>query len=145
MRNKLGLQVFGLSSLRAWWCACAHARVLGLVRVHYRTRRLEEWTARESLKPPSAGQMPGIGRKFYRTFDEGCHGALGQRRPRAPASGRRSSLGRIFGHGPRWIAALGGPPASGAPPIHAVPSARACAPFPCACKDDGCSRARLRP
>ena len=43
MRNKLGLQVFGLSSLRAWWCACAHARVLGLVRVHYRTRRLEEW------------------------------------------------------------------------------------------------------
>ena len=34
MRNKLGLQVFGLSSLRAWWCACAHARVLGLVRPH---------------------------------------------------------------------------------------------------------------
>ena len=34
MRNKLGLQVFGLSSLRALWCACAHARVLGLVRPH---------------------------------------------------------------------------------------------------------------
>ena len=68
-----------------------------------------------------------------------------RRRPRAPASGRRSNSAGTFGHGPRWIAALGGRPASDGPRIHAVPSARACAPFPCACEDDGCSRARLRP
>ena len=39
----------------------------------------------------------------------------------------------------------GGHPPSGAPPILAVPLARICAPFSCACDDDGCSRARLRP
>ena len=27
--------------------------------------------AREGLEPPSAGQMPGFGRRLYRTFDEG--------------------------------------------------------------------------
>jgi hypothetical protein len=41
--------------------------------------------AREGLEPPSAGQMPGVGRRFYRTFDEGCHGALGQRFPTVEA------------------------------------------------------------
>ena len=32
--------------------------------------------AREVLEQPPAGQTPGVGRRFYRTFDEGCHGAL---------------------------------------------------------------------
>ena len=56
--------------------------------------------AREGLEPPSAGQMSAFGRRFYRTFDEGCHGALGQRRPRAPASGRRSNSAGTFGRFP---------------------------------------------
>ena len=41
--------------------------------------------AREGLEPPPVGQTPGIGRTFYRTFDEGCHGALGRRLPSVEA------------------------------------------------------------
>ena len=75
--------MFGLSILCAWWCACAQARVLGLVRVHYCTKRLEEWRA--------CSRGPGTTLRWtnawnwwtsYRTFDEGCHGTLGQRFPR---------------------------------------------------------------
>ena len=67
--------------------------------------------------------------------------------PEAPGSWAvgPSNSGRTFGHGPRWIAALGGPPPSGAPVILAVPFARTCPLYPCACDDGGCSRARLRP
>ena len=64
-----------------------------------------------------------------------------ERRPRAPASGRRSNSAGTFGHGPRWIAAMVDPPTSGGLLIHVVPLARArpslCS-FPSVCEQPSC-------
>ena len=48
-------------------------------------------------------------------YHRGARMNLSKTRPRAPASGRRSNSAGTFGHGPRWIAALGGSSASRRP------------------------------
>ena len=71
--------MFGLSFLRAWWCACAHGRVLELVRVHQAFGRMEGVLERAVLFLMSKSRTFAKGEKKFRSMIELEQGPCGQK------------------------------------------------------------------